>query len=781
MKKFLLICIIQCSVWSLAVSQEAYWENAPGPYGGLISYLHSTYSSLTYAINWDGSTYRSTDYGVNWAYFQIPSAQLGSDGEEVEIGVSGIFYSVTTEGSGDTAVRKLYCSMDEGISWQLKNPQVNVLSVRETPSGALLGFDIAGKMYRSSDTGTTWQLCFNEFMLSPPSTMNFLFANDGKMVFVTYQGPMYYSLDDGQTWALAGYEIYNLFVRPRIMPSGTLFKMHMDGDQSKFYRSDDWGFTWIACGIEMELTETPNSVVSLPSGRLLMTTNRHIFYSDDDGITWAILSTAQDNPDYLFGDPQLLNGNVLGRYKGTFFRSSDGGNNWNFSAYGIGLGSTQQLLFLGDSLQLAQTFTGLWRTVDGGITWSHLLADTSTNNPAIQPIAAINPDSFVVIINQNMLRTTDAGQTFENITPAHLLNQGVFKTQNGYLFTSDSSGILRSNDFGHSWQSSLPGETLLQLIQHPNGALFARTFTIVPFSNGTHRFRKSTDNGDTWEELSVPTLPEISDITISNTGIIYAIYQHQMAYSSNLGLNWTISNISNEAPLASQIALNNLGHIFVNGNQEIWASVDGGLSWYTLPSCPTNVSLLNDLIISPSGQLFVLIKSGSILRSRQSSEEGGYIGGQVLRDSDADCNTQDEQEPLKEWIVVATGQHDFFINTSYSGTYTTYVPPGVYDVQVKLPQNLWWSACDSTKSVQIGSAQTIDTLDFAVSALSECPLMSVDVGMPQLRRCFDNTVYVSYCNAGSEPADSAWVDVLLDPYLSLVSSAQPHQSLGNNI
>ena len=74
----------------------------------------------------------------------------------------------------------------------------------------------------------------------------------------------------------------------------------------------------------------------------------------------------------------------------------------------------------------------------------------------------------------------------------------------------------------------------------------------------------------------------------------------------------------------------------------------------------------------------------------------------------------------------------------------------------------------------------MDSLDFAVSALSECPLMSVDVAIPQLRRCFDNTVYVSYCNSGSEPADSAWVDVELDPYLSLVSSDQPQAPMGNN-
>ncbi|HOY05399.1 MAG TPA: hypothetical protein PLO67_08355, partial [Saprospiraceae bacterium] len=343
-------------------------------------------------------------------------------------------------------------------------------------------------MYRSSDTGVTWQLCFDEFLFFTPSTGNFIFANDGKIVFVSYQGPIYYTLDDGQTWALGGNEIFNLLVRTRLMPSGTLFKMHLlDGDPFKFYRSDDWGTTWIACGVELEDGESPNSVAPLPSGRLLMTTDRRLFYSDDDGITWSILSTAQQKPDFLYWMYSFQDSIILGHYKGALFRSSDGGSNWNFSAYGMGLASTQQLLFLSDSLQLAQTATGLWRTADAGNIWSLLLPDTSTSFSATHTIAAINADSFAVAISQRVLRTTDAGQTFEDITPSHFLNNGVFKTQNRSLFTNDSSGILRSVDFGLSWQSVLPGELLLQLEQHPDGALFARTFSIEPFSNGVHK------------------------------------------------------------------------------------------------------------------------------------------------------------------------------------------------------------------------------------------------------------------------------------------------------
>jgi uncharacterized repeat protein (TIGR01451 family) len=101
-------------------------------------------------------------------------------------------------------------------------------------------------------------------------------------------------------------------------------------------------------------------------------------------------------------------------------------------------------------------------------------------------------------------------------------------------------------------------------------------------------------------------------------------------------------------------------------------------------------------------------------------------------------------------------------------------------VSARIPQNLWWELCDSLQTVQMTPEQTIDSVDFVATAISECPLMTVDVAVPRLRRCFNNPIYVSYCNSGSEAADNAWVDVELDPYMSFVDSEQPHTPLGNN-
>ena len=54
--------------------------------------------------------------------------------------------------------------------------------------------------------------------------------------------------------------------------------------------------------------------------------------------------------------------------------------------------------------------------------------------------------------------------------------------------------------------------------------------------------------------------------------------------------------------------------------------------------------------------------------------------------------------------------------------------------------------------------------------------MTVDVYDPHNAPVFLKTSVVNYCNQGTEPAQDAWVDVFLDPFLSFVSSGQPNQS-----
>ncbi len=789
MKRYLFLYFFLCFASTLLTAQSAYWEAAVGPYGGNVNII-PTNSNVVYARHYQGFYYRSEDFGEHWAPISVQPADLDAYNEEKHIGISGTFYSVVLKQFGIQWKRQLYRSVNDGATWELRNADINLLQIWETSSSALIGYDDTNKLYRSTDGGINWQNVASLEITLNPYIAYMSFGDNGKILLTGQDGSLMYSLNDGQTWNIGGFWGAALYAQVKMVPSGTLFRLYSEisGSPTLLYWSTNWGLLWTSAVIDLEEEEYPNSVVGLPGGRLLLATTKHIYFSDDEGHHWERQPSGPEQVTTFFANAPLSNGHLIGTFKSSPFRSADGGASWTFSAYGMQLADTKQLELLDDSLHVAVTPNGLWRSADAGDTWSRLLTDTSGQYVYnTHPIAALNADSFAVSFGTKAWRTIDAGQHFSDITPPNSLYRGhLFAGQGGRLFATDPSGVLMSVDFGLSWQSLFPNESLQKLEQHLNGTLFAITASII--DEYDNQLRRSVDGGINWDPVAVTgILPTSSlfDMVMSPQGDLYLLgfsgQSLKLARSSDLGENWTyevVPDVYANGPLA----VNTLGHIFTPAgqNHNIFTSVDAGQSWYFLPPHTESASILFGLEISPSGHLYVVPASGPIYRTSQSTQNGGYLRGQVLRDADAECSTPDAQGGLKNWVVEINGEQDFVVSTSVSGQYAVFADTGAYELHARVPQSLWWSICDSLLTVQLDSAQTVDSLDFVGVAASECPLMTVDIEIPRLRRCFDNPVYVAYCNAGSEPADSAWVDISLDPYLSLTGSAQPFEFLGDN-
>jgi hypothetical protein len=73
------------------------------------------------------------------------------------------------------------------------------------------------------------------------------------------------------------------------------------------------------------------------------------------------------------------------------------------------------------------------------------------------------------------------------------------------------------------------------------------------------------------------------------------------------------------------------------------------------------------------------------------------------------------------------------------------------------------------------------TIDIGLTPIISCTNLTVSLTAPMLRRCFENTYYVNYCNNGTVNATNAYIDVTLDPYLDFNTSAQAFTNLGNNV
>ncbi|MBK8556455.1 MAG: DUF11 domain-containing protein [Lewinellaceae bacterium] len=764
-----------CLLAGSSTAQTNYWQKAKGPYGGWVGIVVTNANTL-YAANAYDEVYKSVNDGNSWSPITITAVDSVDVGaEELSIGPSGIFYKVLNY----AGTRKLYRSLTEGSTWELLNDNINTNWVVESPTGVLLANAFNFTIIRSADGGVNWSVVLQNADL----TFNgFVFKNN--YVLSSGLSTDNLSTNNGLSWVPIGNAPSQVFSEKFITSNGAIFSVPDITDLGVIYRTTTNGANWDTIVVDNTATFSFNNILELNSGRLLLAGVKKIYFSDDNGVNWAALPTSIESPSY-FHPHQLPSNTILGTIRGTLFRSENEGASWNLSCEGMHAADTKQLALVNDSLQYATTLIGLWKTVDAGEQWERILPDTGAFLYSRHPIALLDPDSLMVSLGRRLFASSDGGQSFSETTPNNGLAAGHLFAAAHAFFTTDTMGVIRSGNFGASWNLVVPNMAISNLSEHPSGTIYA---LLTPITNSS-QFKtlwKSNNQGNSWEAIPSLLIPDINTraLQIDANGTIYVtgFYNNNMtlAISADEGTSWAYQIIPDIEAFDDFLAINNLGQIFTSGtNQQILTSIDQGQSWYYLPDWSNDTSPLNGLELDQNGVLYIVPSSGPLFRSTQSTLVGGIIKGSIRRDADADCSTEDAQQGLKNWIVTADGPQQYTISTGIDGQYAIFADSGTYNIKVNVPQALWWSACDSVQTVLLSNNQIIDSLDFSVFAIADCPLMSVTVGIPQLRRCFDNTIYFNYCNAGAETADSAYADVTLDPYFTFIGSQQPYLDLGN--
>lgn len=217
---------------------------------------------------------------------------------------------------------------------------------------------------------------------------------------------------------------------------------------------------------------------------------------------------------------------------------------------------------------------------------------------------------------------------------------------------------------------------------------------------------------------------------------------------------------------------------------------DGTLAWkrplsFMTDAFPANFSDGKEL---PDGSLVLYGYQGNDLLFIKLSPDGVIyphtLTGRIVRDTTYNCLDDPFDPPFEGWVVTATGNGlTQFASSNASGQYTiTDLDTGACQITLTLPSYLWQACADTVQLQFNGTAppQT-DTLDFQVQALYDCPLMQVDIGVPFLRRCFDNVYSVQYCNNGNQTAANASVTVNLDPMLELTGANIPYTQSGQSV
>ncbi len=149
------------------------------------------------------------------------------------------------------------------------------------------------------------------------------------------------------------------------------------------------------------------------------------------------------------------------------------------------------------------------------------------------------------------------------------------------------------------------------------------------------------------------------------------------------------------------------------------------------------------------------------------------VSGNVFEDLNENCLLENDEPGFANWMVEADGTNDFYALTDSLGNYTLYLDTGTYVLNVISPSP-YWTSCIADVEVVFNQFYDSLDLDFPMDDEISCPYLTVDIGTPFLRRCFDNNYYVNYCNSGTSDAEDALVEIAFDPYLSVIDASIPY-------
>jgi uncharacterized repeat protein (TIGR01451 family) len=149
------------------------------------------------------------------------------------------------------------------------------------------------------------------------------------------------------------------------------------------------------------------------------------------------------------------------------------------------------------------------------------------------------------------------------------------------------------------------------------------------------------------------------------------------------------------------------------------------------------------------------------------------VYGTLYHDQNANCRLDATEKYLAGWLVKAEGNGKTnYAYTDSLGSYSLGLDSSVYQLSVIKPNN-YWTGCQDAVFVGLNSRVPRVAVNFGLKTALPCPLLEVDIASPYLRRCFENSYYVRYCNRGTRLAQGGFIRIVLDKTLIFNSAERP--------
>ena len=156
------------------------------------------------------------------------------------------------------------------------------------------------------------------------------------------------------------------------------------------------------------------------------------------------------------------------------------------------------------------------------------------------------------------------------------------------------------------------------------------------------------------------------------------------------------------------------------------------------------------------------------------------LNGNIYVDENLDCELNPSEMGLSQWMIEAKKNDIRYITLTDSlGNFDFTLDTGIYQITT-YPPSPYWGICNNGFTVEYTGVFESQTENIGAQAIIDCPLLDVSIGTPSLRRCFENTYTVQYCNDGTVTAEDAYVEIDFDSDMIIQNSSIPIASQVGN-
>jgi photosystem II stability/assembly factor-like uncharacterized protein len=534
----------------------------------------------------------------------------------------------------------------------------------KNPDRIFLGTS-AGNLYLSTDKGATWsrfarpgnsaEMVLDHIIIDPADSRN-MFAAAWNAQLPNSDGDLYRSHDAGKTWEVVA-DLHGKSLRALSMAASDP-KILVVGALDGIYRSLNGGrdFERISPANHAEIKNVESVAIDPLNPDVIYAGTWHLpWKTEDGGKTWHNIKKGviDDSDVFSIVIDRAQPANIFISACSGIYRSDSAGELFR-KIQGIPYSARRTRMLRMDpvdhNIVYAGTTEGLWKTIDGGVTWKHMTGSNIIINDVL--IDPRQPSRVLLATDRGgVLASDDGGVTFtasnrgftHRQAAALLVDRGNSNVlYAGVLNDKEFGGVFVSRDAGQTWKQNsdgLDGRDVFVLRQAADNTLVAGTdhglFALPPnMSRWVSRdlpLPKPSASGLKKTSTRLATAPDPAPrVTVLEVGADkwFAATSSALFVSSDSGATWRAESLPG---IGVPVSISVAGKVVaIAGRNAVAVSVSGGESWLPTKTLDTDFSI-NSVAVDNSGDIWLAARTG-LFRSTDAGDSWKKVSSLRLAD-----------------------------------------------------------------------------------------------------------------------------------------------------